>query len=223
MAIMQTKSKKQFVYEIFMIILAACSVATIWQSTKYDSYIVWITWAIFFVDFVYRFLRSKHKWQFIKGNPFLLIAAIPLDAVFQFARLARILHLLRLKTITKYYTKPFLKVLRRQHIGAIFSVTMVLVFVSIIPLYYFEPELTSYWDALLGGLMSLAFFGQADFDPITAIGQVTVVLLTVVGVILHGLVISAAFDYIYHAPLVKKSCKKESKNRQVRHNFIAVE
>ncbi|QTN01044.1 hypothetical protein ERJ70_18160 [Sediminibacillus dalangtanensis] len=214
MAILQTKSKKQLIYEMFMIILAACSVATIWQSTQYDSYIIWVTWAIFFVDFVYRFLRSKHKWQFIKSNPFLLIAAIPLDAVFQFARLARILHLLRLKTITKYYTKPFLKVLRRQHIGAIFSVTMVLVFVSIIPLYYFEPGLSSYWEALLGSLMSLAFFGQADFDPTTAIGQVTVVLLTIVGVILHGLVISTAFDYIYHAPFVKKIMQRRKEKEK---------
>ncbi|WP_371068907.1 hypothetical protein [Sediminibacillus sp. JSM 1682029] len=213
MPILQTKSKKQFVYEIFMIFLAACSIATIWQSTQYDGYIVWVTWAIFFVDFVYRFLRSKHKWQFIKSNPFLLIAVIPLDAVFQFARLARILHLLRLKTITKYYTKPFLKLLRRQHIGTTFSVTMVLVFVSIIPLYYYEPGLTSYWEALLGSLMSLTFFGQADFAPATAIGQVTVVLLTIVGVILHGLVISTAFDYMYHAPFVKKAMQKRKQKQ----------
>ncbi|WP_053217897.1 hypothetical protein [Virgibacillus senegalensis] len=204
----QDKSKSELVYEGFMIVLAACSVATIWQSTRYNSYIVWVTWGIFFVDFVYRVLRSDHKWQFIKSNPFLLIAAIPLDAVFQLARFARILHLLRLKTITKYYTKPFLRFLRRQRLGTVLSVTIVLVFLSIIPLHYFEPGVQSYWKALLGSIRTLVFFGQASFDPATPAGHVTVVVLTVFGVILHGLVISTAFDYFFHSRIVQKMVQK---------------
>ncbi|SDK19567.1 voltage-gated potassium channel [Sediminibacillus albus] len=196
------------VYEIFMIMLASFSVATIWKNNDYGGYIVWVTWAIFFADFVYRLKKSENKWKFIKSNPFLVIAVIPLDAIFQFARFARILHLLRLKTITKYYTMPFIKFFKRQHLGVIFTSTFVIVFISIIPIYSFEPEVTSYWEAMIGSLMSLTFFGQGGFDPATPVGHVTVVILTIFGVILHGLVISTAFDYIYHSSLFKRIVKK---------------
>ncbi|MFD2925049.1 hypothetical protein [Halobacillus naozhouensis] len=75
-------------YELIMVFLATLSVSTIWQQTPYDSFIVWVTWSIFFIDFLYRLFTSEHKWSFIKKNPFIVIAAIPLDALFQFARVA---------------------------------------------------------------------------------------------------------------------------------------
>ncbi|MBM7553669.1 hypothetical protein [Thalassobacillus pellis] len=203
MAIFRNKSKIQITYEVAMILLATLSVATIWNKTGYNSLIVWTTWAVFFVDFVYRFLKSENKWDFIKANPFIVIAAIPLDAVFQFARFARILHLLRLKSITKYYTMPFIKYLKRQHLLVVTGVTFVVVFISIIPLYQLESELESYWEALLSALVALTFFGRTPFEPTTSIGHLIVVLLTIFGVILHGLIISTAVDIFYHTKWVQ--------------------
>ncbi|WP_226037224.1 hypothetical protein [Aquibacillus saliphilus] len=196
---MKFSVNKQTIYELFMILLAALSVATLWNNTGYDSYIVWFTWGIFFIDFIYRLYRSENKWKFIKSNPLLVIAVIPLDALFQMARIARLLHLLRLKTITKYYTMPFIKVLKKRHIRLVLVVTGVIVFILIFPLYLVEPSLTSYWQALLSSLMSLIFFGQSDFDPTTTFGHIIIVILTILGVVLHGIIISTAFDLIYKA------------------------
>ena len=112
------KKPTKSIYELMMIALAGLSVATIWKQTGYDSYIVWGTWSIFFIDFLFRLYRSDSKWGFVKKHPFIVIAAIPLDAIFQFARFARILHLLRLKSMTKYYTMPFIRFLKRQHLTA---------------------------------------------------------------------------------------------------------
>lgn len=207
------RTKPRTVYEFFMVLLAALSVATIWNNSQYDSYIVWITWGIFFVDFVVRFYKSDNKWNFIKSNPFLVIAIIPLDAVFQVARVARILHLLRLKAITKYYTMPFIKFLKRQHLLVVISVTFVVVFLSIIPLYLVESELDSYRDALLNSLMALTFFGRSNFEPATGLGDVIIVMLTIFGVILHGLIISTAFDYVYNAAWFKKVRGRLKKNQ----------
>ncbi|WP_077623235.1 hypothetical protein [Sediminibacillus massiliensis] len=208
MKIYQNKQKKEIVYEIFMILLASFSVATLWKSTGYDGVIVWVTWGIFFIDFLYRFVKSDSKLDFIKQNPFLVIAVIPLDAVFQFARFARILHLLRLKTITKYYTMPFIKFFKRQHLGLVASITMLVIFLSIIPLYLLEPELDSYWDAFIGSLMTITFFGQSDFDPTTGAGHAITVLLTIFGVVLHGLIISTCIDYVYQSRLFKVAVTK---------------
>ncbi|MFD1020792.1 hypothetical protein [Thalassobacillus hwangdonensis] len=207
------RTKTKTAYEIFMILLATLSVATIWKSIAYDTFLVWFTWAIFFMDFVYRFWNSEKKWEFIKSNPFIVIAAIPLDAVFQFARFARILHLLRLKSITKYYTMPFIKYLKRQHLLLVASATAVIVFLAIIPLYQLEEDLESYWEALISALSTLTFFGHSQFEPSTPIGSFIIVVLTIFGVVLHGLVISTAIDVIYHTKFVQSLKNKLKSSR----------
>ncbi|ELK48927.1 hypothetical protein QRD89_04080 [Halobacillus sp. ACCC02827] len=209
---LKRKPGKTF-YELIMIALAALSVSTIWQKTGYNSIIIWTTWTIFFVDFLYRLHRSDSKWEFIKKNPFIVIAAIPLDAIFQFARFARILHLLRLKSITKYYTMPFIRFLKRQHLWTVTSITFLLIFLLIIPLTLIENELDSYSDAWVSAILSLTFFGRSGFEPETAAGQVIIVTLTIFGVILHGLIISTLADYIIHSPIVQLLKSKFSSNK----------
>ncbi|MGP4078258.1 hypothetical protein [Halobacillus sp. K22] len=211
MKFLKRKPSKTF-YEVFMVLLAGLSVATIWQETGYNSIIVWSTWGIFFVDFLYRLYKSESKWGFVKKHPFIVIAAIPLDAIFQFARVARILHLLRLKSITKYYTLPFIRFLKRQHLLLVTGITFVLIFLLIIPLNMIENELDSYSDAWFTALLSLTFFGRSGFEPETAGGYTIIVIFTILGVIIHGLVISTAFDYIVHSSLFKAI-----KNKLVNH------
>ncbi|MFG6115251.1 hypothetical protein ACGTN9_08670 [Halobacillus sp. MO56] len=206
------RTKTQTTFEIFMLLLATISVATIWKETGYNSIIVWTTWAIFFLDFLYRLYKSESMWKFIKKHPFLLIAAIPLDAVFQFARFARILHLLRLKSITKFYTKPFIKYFKRQHLGFVAGATAIVLFLAIIPLYQFESGVESYVEAMISALTAITFFGRTAFEPATGIGQTIIVILTIFGVILHGLIISTAFDIFYHSKWVQTFVKK-LKNR----------
>ncbi|SDJ49912.1 hypothetical protein [Salimicrobium halophilum] len=195
-------------YEVFMVLLAGLSVATIWQEMQYDSFIVWGTWAIFFLDFLYRLFKSESKWDFVKKHPFIVIAAIPLDAVFQLARVARILHLLRLKSITKYYTKPFLRFLKRQHLGFVAGFMGLSIFLLIIPLTWLEEELDTYSDAFVGAILSITFFGRTNFDPATTGGQIIVVVFTIMGVILHGLIISSAFDFISSTAQFQKAKEK---------------
>ncbi|MCA0971945.1 hypothetical protein LCM20_15170 [Halobacillus litoralis] len=192
------------IYEILMIVLAGFSVATIWKQTGYNSYIVWGTWSIFFLDFLYRLFQSESKWEFVKKNPFIVIAAIPLDAVFQFARVARILHLLRLKSMTKYYTMPFIRFLKKQHLLLVSGITFGLVFLLIIPLHLAETELESYGEAWISALLSLTFFGRSGFEPETAVGQVIIVLFTILGVILHGLILSTAVDYLLQSSIAER-------------------
>ncbi len=202
MKLLNRKPGKTF-YEILMVGLASLSVATLWKKTGYDSYIIWGTWSIFFLDFLYRLYKSESKWGFIKKHPFIVIAAIPLDAVFQFARFARIIHLLRLKSITKYYTMPFIRFLKKQHLLTVTGVTFILVFLLIIPLNLLETELDSYSDAWLSAILSLTFFGRAGFEPETAAGHTILVTFTILGVIIHGLIISTAFDYLWQSSFIK--------------------
>lgn len=208
------KGNKTFLYEIGMVLLAFCSVATIWYKSSYNDYVIWGTWMIFLIDFVYKLIISSNKLQYIKSNPFLLIALIPLDAVFQLARTARLLHLMRLKVITKYYTAPLINKLKKQRFSFVVPVSLFFVFFSIIPLYYTEPHISSYWDAFVGGVASLVFFGYSEVEPVSLLGKGSIIFLTVFGVILHGVLISALLSIIFEMNVTKK-IKEKLKQRKV--------
>lgn len=200
----ENKNIVEIIYEGIMVVLAFVAVATIWYQTQYDSFIIWGTWSIFFIDFLFRIYHADNKWQFIKSNPFIVIAVIPLDAIFQMARFARILHFMRLKVITKYYTRPVIKKIRQQRYFYVIPAIFLILFISIIPLYLFEPRLDSYLDAFIGGLASLVFFGYSTINPQTTVGTVIITLLTIFGVIMHGVVLNYLFSLIGSLKIVKK-------------------
>lgn len=207
------KGNSVIVYEGIMVLLAICSVATIWYKSSYNDYVIWGTWFVFFIDFVYKLTVSTNKIQFLKQNPFIIIALIPLDAVFQLARTARILHLLRLKVITKHYTKPLMNKLKRQRLGFLIPISVLFIFLAIIPLYVVEPEITSYWDAFIGGVASLVFFGYTSVMPSTLLGKGIIIFLTIFGVILHGILISFLLTIIMDLQISKKFKQKLTKKK----------
>ncbi|MCD8509151.1 MAG: hypothetical protein LRY73_04200 [Bacillus sp. (in: Bacteria)] len=208
---MKGKSSIEVIYETGMFILAFAAVATIWYQTRYDIWIVWGTWGIFFVDFLYRFFTTKKKWQFIRSNPFIVIAIIPLDAIFQLARVARLLHFMRLKVITQYYTKPLINTIYRQKFLFVFPIGMMFVFISVIPLYILEPKLTTYYDAFLGGLASLVFFGYSVIHPQTTLGTIIITLLTITGVVIHGVILRTILTYLFQLPLIRQILRSKDK------------
>lgn len=206
---MKDRSIPEMIYEGFMVLLAFAAVATIWYETQYEDAIVWGTWGIFFVDFSYRFYKADKKWDFIKSHPFMVIAIIPLDAIFQFARIARVLHFFRLKVMTKYYTKPAIKLIAKQKLTHIIPAIILLVFICTIPLYLAETEqLENYAEAWLGSIASLVFFGYAYIDPQSTIGTIIVTLLTVSGVIMHTVAIRFIIYWVRDTYLAKKAEKK---------------
>ncbi|WP_146159170.1 hypothetical protein [Alkalicoccus saliphilus] len=205
----QRNSRIEYVYEALMAVLAFAAVATIWFETSLEPVIVWGTWGIFFIDFCVRFYNAERKWEFIKAHPFIVIAVIPLDAIFQFARIARVLHFLRLKAMTKYYMKPAVQLLEKQKVTHVVSGLAVIIFLSTAPLYWAEGErFDHYFEAFLGSASSLVFFGYAYIDPQSITGTITVTLLTVCGVIMHAVAIRFILYWVRDTYLAKKAEKK---------------
>lgn len=186
----------QRLYEAIMVILAILSVGTIWYETEVSGYIIWTTWALFTLDYAFRFFRAEQKWEFVKSHPFLLIAIIPADAIFQFARLARIIHLFRLKTITKFYTMPLIRYLSRQHQYYVWGGILILYICFVLWVWGIEPPADSLWTSALSVLMALVMFGRSNIEPVTVLGQGTMVVLSLFGVILYGLILTYVFEHI---------------------------
>src|SRR5690625_2977177 len=118
------------IYETIMILLVLATIITIWTENTYNSTINWIVWGVFFTDFMIRFIIAKKKWEFIKKNPFLLIAIIPFDQFFQIARIVRLIYFFRIKTIAKYYITPYVKRLTYQSVTLLFTMILGLLLIE---------------------------------------------------------------------------------------------
>src|SRR5699024_6265461 len=111
----------KYVYEALMVLLVIITIVTLWTDHTYNTTVNVIVWLVFFIDFIVRLFSSKSKWNFIKSNPFLLIAIIPVDQFFQIARIVRIFYLFRIKTIAKFYILPYALMLTYRALGLILA------------------------------------------------------------------------------------------------------
>ncbi|WLR50381.1 transporter [Bacillus tianshenii] len=189
---MQSVMKR--IYEVIMIVLVMLTILTLWTNQSYNTTINLIVWAAFFLDFLVRFIRSENKWEFLKQNPFLVIAIIPLDQFFQVARVVRIIYLFRIKTITKYYFQPLVDKLTYKSKTMLFLSIFVFLATEALIIWQIEESIGAYHTSLLFIIRQLMFFGHnSGVAPTTA----TLWLLTItsiIGVILHGLAIQWLFS-----------------------------
>ncbi len=102
-----------------------------------------------------------------------------------------------------HYTRLLLKVLYTPLLTYIVLIGNATLLVAVSLFYYFEsglnPNVTSFWDALWWGLVSVTTVGYGDVVPVTPQGRIiaTVLIITGVGLFVgfFGLVVSILFAY----------------------------
>ncbi|MCT2537487.1 transporter [Aquibacillus koreensis] len=182
------------VYEAIMILLVMVTIITLWTDHNYNSTINWVVWAFFFLDFVVRLVKSKHRWEFVKKNPFLVIAIIPFDQFFQIARIVRVFYLFRLKTITKYYVMPYMNKLSYVSTTLIGITLFSLLLVEASILLHVESAIDTYYSALYVVFSHLLFFGHQIIDIQNTISIWLLTVTTIVGIVMQGLALQWLFS-----------------------------
>ncbi|MGB7999196.1 MAG: hypothetical protein WCF60_03755, partial [Anaerobacillus sp.] len=148
------------VYQYLLFICVILSVSTIWYKSPFQREILIGTWIVFFIDYMVFLYLAKDRWEYIKKHPFDLIALIPLDTIFQGAKLARLYRLWRIKTIAKRFSNPILGKAMGMSPQTWFLTSFVFVIVSTFPFYFYEPVVDSFKDAAIWSLGSIIFVGR---------------------------------------------------------------
>jgi voltage-gated potassium channel len=185
-----SKEKKTTImlfYEIILVILAFLSVIFIWSDNEVILFLDKMVWGIFFLDVAVRLFLAKKKWKFIKENPFDIIAAIPLDSIFQTARIVRLFRVLRLLAISKNYLKTILSILKTNGLDRILGISLLLIFASAILVTHIEPNIQSYSDGIWWSIVTATTVGYGDISPDTISGRILAVILMLIGIGLIGM------------------------------------
>ncbi|MBC2580113.1 potassium channel family protein [Clostridium sp. DJ247] len=198
------KDKKvilKLTYDILMTLLSLIAVVMLIIDSSYNlsksitnifEIIDNIILFIFVIDYFMRLFLAKDKKAFFKDNIIDLITIIPLDSVFQ---TAKILKLTRLLKFTKLF--KILKILRtivlllkfRKHMDKFVKtnnfhyaiwITLTTLLVGTLGIHFAEG--ITYGDALWWSFVTITTVGYGDISPITPIGRVLAGFLMLVGI-----------------------------------------
>ncbi|MFC5712422.1 potassium channel family protein [Thalassorhabdus alkalitolerans] len=194
---MKRSSKPVYVilYEIFMVALAILSVSMIWIDNVYVPQIDLMVWLIFTIDVSVRFFKAGSKWEYVKKNPFDILAIVPFDSLFQMARIARLIRALRAVAIINYYARGLTAVLMTNNLHKVLTVTIMLIMFTAIPMPYIEPSIESYGDAVWWSIVTSTTVGYGDISPETGGGRMIALLLMLSGIGVIGMVTGSVATY----------------------------
>lgn len=190
------KMKVKVSYEVFLFILALIAVSTLFSDNPEHVWIDRAIWLVFFVDVLIRFTLSKNKWEYVKKNPLDIIVALPLDAIFQSARILRIFRLIRIVLMFSKFMNPIYQIIKKNQLERTISFALLLIFVVSIPVNIVEPDINNYGDAIWWSIVTMTTVGYGDISPSTGIGRTLAVILMIVGIGIIGVVTGSIASYL---------------------------
>ncbi|WP_018931643.1 hypothetical protein [Gracilibacillus lacisalsi] len=188
------QQKARMIYDMAMILLVMVTILTLWVEHTVNSTINLIVWIVFLIDYIIRIILADNKWQFIKKNPFLLLAVIPFDQFFQVARIVRLFYLFRIKTITKYYVTPYIKQLTYTKKMLLLLSLPALLLIETIMIWKMGNRLEFWHEAFFVVFQHLFIFANS-LESINHFPSILLLTITsIFGVIIQGLVLQWLFD-----------------------------
>jgi len=175
---------------------------------------------------VFNALKPKIKWML---TPYAIIDLLAILPVFRPLRAVRILLLLRLLKIVRYYTGLRMLILAFKEHATLFLfvfillISWIVVFSMIIYVveynYAGENLYTSVWDAIYWGIVTTSTVGYGDIYPHSKYGK----LLTAI-MIIGGIVLVSAMTGIFSATLISRLMKLKEGNIELKNleNHIVI-
>lgn len=147
--------------------------------------LMWLTWAVFTVDFIITMALTEHKKRFTVMHLFHLLAVI-LPAF-------RLLRLVRLISILKILNRSAVNLLRDRLMGYVVISVTVVTYVGALAALDAErgaadAKILNIGDAIWWAFVTITTVGYGDYFPVTAEGRVVAGVLMVAGISLLGLV-----------------------------------
>lgn len=154
---------------------------------------------IFFLDYILGLYLTENKKKYIKVHMLNLIAIIPINSIFRAFPVFRTLRVLLLYEViqvfkilrivafgrkVKYDINNFLKTSGFLYI---ILVSIAAIFFSSAAIYYAEPSIKSFEDALWWSIVTATTLGYGDITPYTLLGRIIAALLMFSGITFVGI------------------------------------
>jgi voltage-gated potassium channel len=157
---------------------------------------------LFFLgDFFYFLSKADDKWTYFKKRWIDFLSSIPFVGVFRMLRITRIVRFVKLLKLLKLLKggKGLIPIVRwllgnklRNLLVSYILILVIVLFYSSLAFYSFEkdlnPNINEFFDAFWWAFITVTSVGYGDIFPITKIGKVIAMILTLSGMGLFSVV-----------------------------------
>lgn len=153
--------------------------------------IIWVTWAIFAVDYFIRVVIAENRWKwFYRHLIDLAIVVLPM---------LRPLRLMRFLTVIALVQRSAGGILRGKVM--IYTAAAALLIIAIAALAILDAEqgagaIRNFGDALWWAVVTMTTVGYGDFAPVTVVGRIVAAGLMIAGIALLGSVTATLASWI---------------------------
>lgn len=159
---------------------------------SFDVVVCLILWA----EFIYSYLHSKDKKQYLNDNFLSITGMLPLD--FMFLRALRLIKLVNFikKFALTHESEVIEKFLKRTLLDKIISISIIFIFIIAILIRFFENDINDISTALWFTFVSMTSTGYGDIVPTTFSGRLIGIIAMIGGILIFS-TLTAVISSIY--------------------------
>lgn len=149
---------------------------------------------VLWLEFIYSYLHSDNKKQYMKDNSLSILGMLPLNFVFLRAlRLIKLFQLIRVFVLARETGGYITKFLKETYLGKIILMAIIFIFAVTVSINFLDPGIngikTSFWYIMV----SMTSTGYGDIVPVSNLGR-TIGIISMIGGILIFATITAVIS-----------------------------
>lgn len=160
---------------------------------------------LLWIEFIYSYLHSDDKKQFMKENAISILGMLPVDFIFLRAlRLIRLIHLIKQFIVQRESEKTITNFLKQTYLDKIIFVAIIFIFTVTVLICIFDSQINDMQTAVWYIIVSMTSTGYGDVVPITIPGRILGIVAMIGGILIFA-IITALMSSIYTSKLSKEN------------------
>lgn len=156
--------------------------------------------AVLWIEFIYSYLKSDDKKQYLIENSLSILGMLPINFVFLRAlRLVKLIQLIKLFVLARDSEKTISDFLKHTYLDKIILVAIIFTFILTISIRLVDPDIHDIHTALWYVIVSITSTGYGDVVPSTLSGRI-VGMIAMIG----GILVFASFTAVISSLYISK-------------------
>lgn len=152
---------------------------------------------VLWLEFIYGYLHSDNRWQYLKNNALSILGMLPLNFVFLRAlRLIKLVQLIRLFVLARDGERTVAAFLKRTYLDKIILVSIIFIFLVTISIKFLDSNIDDIQTAFWYVIVSMTSTGYGDVIPVSVSGRIIGVIAMIGGILIFA-TITAVISSVY--------------------------
>ena len=163
---------------------------------------------VLWIEFIYSYLKSDNKKQYLIDNSLSILGMLPINFVFLRAlRLVKLIQLIKLFVLARDKQKNLTNFLKHTYLDKIILIAIIFAFILTVSIRIIDPNVNDIHTALWYIIVTITSTGYGDIVPSTLSGRI----IGIIGMI-GGILVFASFTAVISSLYISKISKDNHDN-----------